>query len=138
MLARFTKEVKAALGENLVALILGGGYGRGEGGLVVVDGIQQPYNDLDFVLIVQDKSRVDANALDGLSHRYEAELKIHVDFSRPLTPTDIQQWPHWLMWHDLINGYVVLAGEQGGETMSSSSCEQNKHVGRQTFKVNIR
>ena len=113
MLVRFTEEVRRALGENLVALLLGGGYGRGEGGIVTVDGVEQPYNDLDFVLIVRNKSAVDWVALDAVSHCYEEALKIHVDFSRPLTLSDIQAWPHWLMWHDLINGYVVLAGEEG-------------------------
>ena len=113
MLGRFTEEVRRVLGNNLVALLLGGGYGRGEGGVVTVDDVERPYNDLDFVLVVNTKSAVNWTALDQVSHRYEEELNVHVDFSRPLTRSDIQQWPHWLMWHDLINGYVVLEGEAG-------------------------
>ena len=32
-------------------LALGGGYGRGEGGVRQINGEQRPYNDYDLVLI---------------------------------------------------------------------------------------
>ena len=107
---RLTVDVQQALGRNLVALILGGGYGRGEGGMVLIDGIEQPYNDLDLTLVVQRKRAVCRNALATIKRKYEAILKIHVDFGRPLTVSDIQHWPCWLMWWDLLRGHIVLAG----------------------------
>ncbi len=112
LLERFTRETQEVLGDALAALILGGGYGRGEGGTIVVDGTEQPYNDLDFVLVVRRKAGLPMHDLDALRKRYEAELKIHVDFSRPLTIDNIRRWPHWLMWQDLLNGHVVLAGPE--------------------------
>jgi hypothetical protein len=109
-LKRITADVHQALGENLVALILGGGYGRGEGGVVRRHGKECPYNDLDFTLIVERKGAVNFEALDQISQKYGVELNIHVDFSRPLNLTDIQNFPHWLMWQDLLKGHVVTFG----------------------------
>jgi len=103
-------EVERALGQNLVALILGGGYGRGEGGIVLSNGTEMPYNDLDFTLVVVRKNGIAQEALEDVGRRFAEKLEIHVDFSRPLTIGDIEHWPHWLMWYDLINGHVVLKG----------------------------
>jgi hypothetical protein len=90
---------------------LGGGYGRGEGGIVLIDNIEQPYNDLDFTLVVKNKQTVPFDKLSHISHTYEAEIHIDVDFSRPLTIGDIQNWPSWLMWYDLLNGHIVVCGD---------------------------
>lgn len=108
--ARLGRDVAAALGENLVALVLGGGYARGEGGVVRSPQGERPYNDLDFTLVVKTRAQHDAQALEPLRHRYEAELGIDVDFSRPLTPEDVRAWPHWLMWTDLLAGHRVIVG----------------------------
>ena len=112
ILQEFTRDTEALLGDKLVALILGGGYGRGEGGIEVIDGKECPYNDLDFTLVVKNASDVPARALLDLTAVYAKRLKIHVDFSRPLTVEAIQNWPAWLMWHDLLNGHIVMSGPQ--------------------------
>ena len=108
---RIGDAVKRAVGDNFVALLLGGGYGRGEGGVVRVSGMEQPYNDLDFTLIVKRKNRVPWDKLNHISEKFEKEIHIDVDFSRPLTLRDVRNWPHWLMWHDLLNGHIVTAGD---------------------------
>ena len=49
MLRRLAEDVRQLADSNRVALYLGGGYGRGEGGVLVTqDGHHLPYNDLDF------------------------------------------------------------------------------------------
>jgi hypothetical protein len=111
VLLRIGVDVATAMGENLVALLLGGGYGRGEGGVLTTPGGELPYNDLDFTLVVKHKGATPWPSLKAISERYGDELKIHVDFSRPLTLKDIRNWPHWLMWYDLVHGHVVLYGE---------------------------
>ncbi len=107
---RIGADVERALDDNFVALVLGGGYGRGEGGVVRIDGVEKPYNDLDFTLVVKRKNSVPWDRLDAVSERYEEEIHIDVDFSRPLTLHDIETWPHWLMWYDLLNGHIVIKG----------------------------
>lgn len=103
-------DCETTLGRDLVALLLGGGYGRGEGGVVRKEAREQPYNDLDFTLVVRRRRRDLAGPLRAISHKYEKVLGIDVDFSRPLTLYDIQNWPHILMWQDLLNGHHVLSG----------------------------
>lgn len=109
-LTRIADQVEADMGANLVSLILGGGYGRGEGGVVKKNGMEMPYNDLDFALVVSKKSSIPWDKLNSIRASFARELGIHVDFSRPLTLKDIEHWPCWLMWYDLLNGHVVLKG----------------------------
>lgn len=109
-LEELAAEVQAVMGDNLTALLLGGGYGRGEGGLVRRDGRELPYNDLDFTLIVADKSKVPQDRLGEISRKYHQKIGIHVDFSRPLTLEDVRRWPAWLMWYDLLQSHMVFAG----------------------------
>jgi hypothetical protein len=104
------QAVKNELGSNLVALVLGGGYGRGEGGVYLHGGQERPYNDLDFTLLVSSKGLVDEQRLKAAVHSLEQRVGIDIDFSRPVTVGDVQRWPHWLMWHDLLLGHLVIVG----------------------------
>jgi hypothetical protein len=111
-LLRIADDVERVLGADLTALILGGGYGRGEGGVVHIDGKEMPYNDFDFTLITTRKTGLPLDRLAEVCAPYARELGIHVDFSRPLTLRDVKAWPHWLVWHDLLNGHVALKGPE--------------------------
>lgn len=109
-LSALTQAVQAQMGENLLALILGGGYGRGEGGVIRDAGGEYPYNDIDFTVLVKRKAPDIAAALHAISLPFIQRLRIEIDFSRPLSVADIRDWPHWMMWHDLLNGHQVLYG----------------------------
>ena len=109
-LSSLSSEVRQAVGHNLVALVLGGGYGRGEGGVLRVAGEERPYNDLDLVLIVRSRTALPWEALHGIQHKYASLMGIEVDFSRPLTVDDVRAWPPTLMWTDLLQGHSVLDG----------------------------
>lgn len=110
-LRRLTDDVRQGVGDNLVALILGGGYGRGEGGVVRRNQREMPYNDIDLTIVVNEPTRVDQRVLETIGKRASDVLGIEVDFSRPVAPGDVQNWPNTLMWHDLLNGHLVLTGE---------------------------
>ena len=111
-LARLSDGLKGLLGDNLHALILGGGYGRGEGGVVTVDGEDRPYNDLDLFLVVGDKKRAARTEMGPVLEDAQARLGIEVDLSRPLTVKDITRWRPELRWHDLLHGHVVVSGPE--------------------------
>jgi hypothetical protein len=111
VIKRLSADIAAALGDGLEALVLGGGYGRGEGGVVVRDGQEHPYNDLDLLLVVK-RHGVPLEAAHPVTERYAHELGIEVDLSRPVTVADIEQWPPWLMWHEFVQGHTVLCGPQ--------------------------
>ncbi|MHB2020718.1 MAG: hypothetical protein ACYCW6_27585, partial [Candidatus Xenobia bacterium] len=106
-LGRLARDVRRALGPSLHALVLGGGYGRGEGGVVRQGDGEAPYNDLDLALILEDSIRP---RLFDISDRYQAELGVHVDFSRPLLADGLDDLPPYLVWYDLALGHVVLDG----------------------------
>src|SRR5215510_5259112 len=60
-LARVCDEVLAGVREivpprRLEAVLLGGGYGRGEGGVLVTPAGHRPYNDLEFYVFVRGKT----------------------------------------------------------------------------------
>ena len=106
-LARKTEE---ALKGNLEALFLGGGYGRGEGSVVVRDGRELPYNDFDLTIVLKNKSQPSEKILLAVAEPFAHELHIEVDFSRPLDGDDIRHWPHTLMWYELAHGHQTLYG----------------------------
>ncbi len=108
-LKRLTADIVAALGDGLEALVLGGGYGRGEGGVVLRNGEEHLYNDLDLLPIVT-RHGVSLEAAHPVTERYGRELGIEVDLGRPVTVADIEAWPAWLMWHEFVLGHTVLHG----------------------------
>ena len=103
-------DFRRTLGDDLVALVLGGGYGRGEGAVVRRDGVEHPYNDLDLMLVVRPGHRIDRRRVAALQERHEALLGLEIDVGRLLTVEDIARWPCWLMWHDLVTRHQVLHG----------------------------
>lgn len=109
-LGRLSDEVSQALNGNLVALVLGGGYGRGEGGVVRANGVECPYNDIDLTVIAKQKRAAALKSLPAIGEQYSQELQVDVDFGRPITLRDVEHWPRWLMWFDLLHGHVVLSG----------------------------
>lgn len=102
-------DCRQALGDSIWAVVLGGGYGRGEGGVLSTPEGERPYNDLDLFLLV--RHRPDASSLHDLSQTYHRLLGVDVDFSRPYFRRDVKQWPSCQMFYDLVHGYQVLAGD---------------------------
>ncbi|MCA9174829.1 MAG: hypothetical protein KDB14_10135 [Planctomycetales bacterium] len=96
------------------ALLLIGGYGRGEGGVEQTRGGPRPHNNLDFLLLTQqlpaaDIARLAAQidvALEPLRTRYE----IGIDFSA-LPAGKLQRSPCLVMWYDMRYGHKTLAGD---------------------------
>lgn len=122
MLQELGGEIAATVGQEALAVVLGGGYGRGEGACVEVDGQERLYNDLDFFLVLKDpaKARIPQlvvgrrqtilGSLEPLCERWEERLHIDVDIGRPLYESELSALPHELMWFDLFHGYTVIWG----------------------------
>ncbi len=105
------EDCMKAVPNGLLAVVLGGGYGRGEGAVVTLNGRQEPYNDLDLFLVFDGRRKGLPPELEPIRHKWENRLGIEVDFSRPLWPAAIKRWPAALMWHDLALGHRIMAGE---------------------------
>lgn len=126
---RLVEETAAGVGADIEALaiprlrgvVLGGGYGRGEGGVFVgEDGSESLYNDLDFYVVAEDGS-TDADiaaigeALSPVSKKWTAQLGVDVDFCVAKTPWRLKHDQERVMIQELIHGYVDVAGLKGEE-----------------------
>jgi hypothetical protein len=105
-------DVALTMGRDLIAVVLGGGFGRSEGCITLSDGHEVPFNDVDLFLITRTANPRSMAKIKRLAERYEHRLKIAVDFSRPQTLPMIAKWPPLLMWQELVKGHLVLYGPE--------------------------
>jgi hypothetical protein len=103
-------DVGKILGKDLIAVVLGGGFGRSEGCVTLLEGHEAPYNDVDLFLVTRSSKPRGLDKLKQLAERYEDRLKIAVDFSRPQTLRMLARWQPLLMWQELLHGHQVLCG----------------------------
>ncbi|MDD2331479.1 MAG: hypothetical protein PHI68_02370 [Candidatus Cloacimonetes bacterium] len=100
--------------DKLKALILSGGYGRGEGGVLIRDGQEELYNDLDLFVITGKLKRKTCQfltrQLTALHHELSEKHGIDVDFSPLQAYTVLPKAEQWLVWYDLKMGHKVLFG----------------------------
>ena len=105
------EHIATAFGGDCMAVVLGGGYGRGEGACVVIDGAEYPYNDFDLFVITKRAMRL-PDSIQALRDRYQQRLNVEVDIGKPIPLHAVQRLPHTLMWQDLFDGHRVLYGDR--------------------------
>ena len=129
--ASIGSEVAAMKMPRLAGVVLGGGYGRGEGGakeklesnLQLKTPTLTLSNDLDFFAItepgVSEAEAVAeiAAALEPVSKKWTAELGVDVDFAVK-TPWRLKHDEERLMVQELLRGYFDVAGKKGEELFS--------------------
>ena len=112
------REVEALRIPRLAGVVLGGGYGRGEGGVRETgDGARTLFNDLDFFAITEDGASTDEiaaifAALEPVSKKWTGRLGLDVDFT-VRTPWRIKHDEDRLMIQELVRGYFDVAGCKG-------------------------
>ncbi len=106
--------LSAAGSTNLDAIILGGGYGRGEGGVLREENEERPYNDYDFFVVTPHAARRKRLALQhALAEAGESlypQVGVHVDFGPPLPRARLSELPYELMLMELKAGHRVIYG----------------------------
>lgn len=102
---------RAVAASELEALLLIGGYGRGEGGVEVVDGVEVPHNNLDFLLVSRRGDPAE------LRRRVEAPLQelarergIGIDVGVVAAST-LRRAPCRVMWYDMRHGHKTVRGD---------------------------
>jgi hypothetical protein len=93
------------------AVILGGGYGRGEGG-VALDSEGTPcfYNDLDYFIFTDDPDSPALYAAVKTWEREESE-RLGIDVEGKCLPrSDLTATPHSMMFFDLVSAHTVVMG----------------------------
>lgn len=112
------REVEALRIPRLAGVVLGGGYGRGEGGVRETgDGARALFNDLDFFAITEEGASADeiaaiTAALEPVSKKWTDRLGLDVDFT-VRTPWRIKHDEDRLMIQELVRGYFDVAGCKG-------------------------
>lgn len=111
LLERVLSEMKSALSGTELCVVLGGSYGRGDGGVRQDKGNGILYNDLDFFVFSRRKNAAGVEVLKELAGKYEHELKVDVDFSAVMTVKDMKKNAKRLMMQELKRGYHLVSGE---------------------------
>jgi hypothetical protein len=115
------RGVLEVVGEHkLEALLLGGGYGRGEGGVLRTPQGHLPYNDLEFYVLLRGSLLSNRRAFqhrlhelgEKLSHDAGLEVELKVFSARKLRESEVSMFFYDLfMGHRLVHGTEqVLAG----------------------------
>ncbi|MBR4902175.1 MAG: hypothetical protein IKZ46_14655 [Victivallales bacterium] len=115
MLRRLADDIHRLADSNRVALYLGGGYGRGEGGVLITqDGRHLPYNDLDFFAFSKGLSsarrRAFDNKLAAIAPAYEKMTGVSVDFAPVKTISKLCCERHTLMYQELLHKHQLVCG----------------------------
>lgn len=117
-LADIAEETRADTSfRHLKYLVLGGGYGRGEGGVLIKkNGEAALYNDLDFFVISNTRLRWKNNQLNQffkhISEKWEKKLGIDVDFSRAMDAKYVKSRSHIMVWREMILAPTLLIGDK--------------------------
>ena len=111
LLERVLFEMGEALSGTELCVVLGGSYGRGDGGVRQDKENGILYNDLDFFVFARRKNPAGTELLKVLAQKYEHELKVDVDFSAVMTLKDIKNNAGRLMMQELTRGYKLVCGE---------------------------
>ncbi len=106
--------VRALLPENkLEALVLGGGYGRGQGGVLKTPSGDAPYNDLEFYVFLRGNRLLNERTyhceLEELGERLSGLAGFHVEFKVDSLER-LRRSPVTMFSYDLVSGHRVLAG----------------------------
>lgn len=114
VLAEIARELDRSRPAGLAAVVLGGGYGRGEGGVLHTAAGDRLYNDLDFFVFAdgagrRERRRIDAR-LREIGEALEPRLGIAVDFSPAKNLSSLVKVSRTLMFQELLHGWKPVWG----------------------------
>ena len=101
---------------KLEAVLLGGGYGRGEGGVLKTDSGDRPYNDLEFYVCLRGNRWLNETnfgpVLHALGEELSPEAEIDVEF-KIFSLEQLRRSPVNMFYYDLVMGHQWLLGDEG-------------------------
>ncbi len=123
VLRDLTRDTLAAVGDPLVAVVVTGSYGEGNGRCVAVIGGrgsgvwsqgQAPADRLEIMVVANAKSQTVRKLLVPVSQKYAAILKVEVQFIMIINEKDLRQVRPSLAWYERVQNHRVMFG---GETV---------------------
>jgi hypothetical protein len=125
----FSDGIRAIIPQSLLeGIVLGGGYARGEGGVLETSRGDRPYNDLEFYIFVRGhpwltKKRF-AKRLSALAEELGQFAELEIEFKIDSLSMLRRRAPN-LFDHDLILGHRWLLGDD----RLFAGCEQHREAG---------
>jgi hypothetical protein len=114
---------------KLEALLLGGGYGRGEGGVLRSPAGDKPYNDLEFYVILKSSDLLAEkryhHRIHHLAEVLTQEAGIEVEF-KLLARRKLERSPVTMFYYDLIAGHRLVLGRESW----LAHCDQHRAAHR--------
>jgi hypothetical protein len=113
------RELAGELSGNLYAVLLGGNYGRGEGGTRSSTGGhgtgiwsigEAPAEDIDLLIVSWFDIRGRREAISGIIRKYEDIFTVPIDLAPVVTPVRLMFIPHRFNWRRLISNSKLLYG----------------------------
>jgi hypothetical protein len=99
--------------DKLAGIALFGGYGRGEGGVVVGSDGARPHNNYDLLVVLKDVSRWHAAILGRRLRALNAELRkrlgVGVDLSA-ISLSNLKHVPPQIFWYDIRKMHHIVEG----------------------------
>jgi hypothetical protein len=112
--AKITGAVRGLCGDRLDALLLGGGYGRGEGGVLRTPHGDRPYNDLEFYVFLRGNRHLNEHrhgrALHVLGEILTKQAGVEVEF-KIASLRELAAAPVSMFSYDLITRHRRLHGD---------------------------
>ncbi|MEO6183909.1 MAG: hypothetical protein ABIP71_12560 [Verrucomicrobiota bacterium] len=100
---------------RLEALLLGGGYGRGQGGVLKTGCGDKPYNDLEFYICLEGNpffnERKYRNPVNNLAHQLSPLAEVEIEF-KITSREKLQAVPPTMFTYDLACGNRTLIGNE--------------------------
>ena len=114
---------------KLEGVLLGGGYGRGEGGVLKTPAGDQPYNDLEFYVFIRGNAilaeRKFRHPLHELGEKLSPEAGLEVEF-KVLTLEKLRRSAPSMFFYDLVAGHRW----QLGDDALLAGCEQHRDAAK--------
>ncbi len=99
---------------KLEGIALGGGYGRGEGGVLKTPSCDRPYNDLEFFVFIRGNAilaeRKFRHPLHELGEKLSPEAGLEVEF-KVLTLDKLRRSAPTMFYYDLVAGHRWILGD---------------------------
>ena len=96
-------------------ILLGGGYGRGEGGVLRTEEGDQLYNDVEFYVLVRGNRFINQRRYNAALHHAGELLSerfgIEIEF-KLLSLRTLRVSPHSMFYYDLVSGHHCLYGDE--------------------------
>lgn len=117
-LAQISERVRTGVEQliprhRLEGILLGGGYGRGEGGVLRTAAGDQPYNDLEFYVLLRGSTVLNEwryrAPLGELAHALSGPAGIEVEF-KVISAASLRRGPVTMFSYDLVRAHRRVCG----------------------------